>query len=174
MKKPSSQQTFWHSGFFFFFLPSFLHFFLHLFMDFGGFFSHFLILISHASSSLRPPQLTSGSDGDGGADGGSGSHKPHVFLHDSFFFFLQCLFLHFFAVSTHAGGLGGGGEGLGGDGEGGGGEGEGGGGEGECGGSEGNGGGEGDEVSTVTFKTQAGSSSFVKTRFSLCITFCTV
>ena len=88
-------------------------------MDFGGFISHFLILILHALSSLRPRQLTSGSDGDGGADGGSGSHKPQNFLH--FFCFARfshCLFLHFFAVSTHAGELGGGGGG-GGDGGGG-------------------------------------------------------
>ena len=101
MKKPSLQQAFWHSGGVFF-LPSFLHFFLHFFIDFGGFFSHFLVLILHASSSLRPPQLTSGSEGDGGADGGSGSHKPQVFVH-AFFFSrsLQCLFLHFFfAVSV--------------------------------------------------------------------------
>ena len=125
MRKPSLQQAFRHSGGVF--LPSFLHRFLHFFMDFGGFFSHFLTLILHASSSGRPPQLTSGSDG---GEGGSGSHKPQVFLHACFFSgFLQCLFLHFFfAVSTHAGGLGGGGEGLGGDGDGGGGEGLGGGG----------------------------------------------
>jgi hypothetical protein len=37
--KPSSQQVFWHSGFLL--LPSFLQFFLHLFIDFGGFFLHF-------------------------------------------------------------------------------------------------------------------------------------
>ena len=124
MRKPSLQQAFGHSGVVF--LPSFLHRFLHFFMDFGGFFSHFLTLILHASSSVRPPQLTSGSDG---GEGGSGSHKPQVFLHACFFSGLQCLFLHFFfAVSTHAGGLGGGGEGLGGDGDGGGGEGLGGGG----------------------------------------------
>ena len=72
------QQVFWHSGCFF--LPSFLHFFLHFFMDFGGFFSHFLILILHALSSLRARQLVSGSSGDGGADGGSVSHRPQVFL----------------------------------------------------------------------------------------------
>ena len=146
-------------------------------MDFGGFFSHFLILILHASSSLRPPQLTVGSDGDGGADGGSGSHKPQVFLH-AFFFSrsLQCLFLHFFfLVSTHAGGLGGGGEGLGGGGEGLGGGGEGnGGGKGLGGGGEGNGSGEGDVVSTVTSRTQRGSASEFRVRFSLFITFCTV
>ena len=180
MKKPSLQQAFWHSGGVFF-LPSFLHFFLHFFIDFGGFFSHFLVLILHASSSLRPPQLTSGSEGDGGADGGSGSHKPQVFVR-AFFFSrsLQCLFLHFFfAVSTHAGGLGDGCEGLGGDGDGGGGEGLGGGGEGECCGGEGLGGGcegsgEGDIVSTVTSRTQTGSSAFIKDRVSLFITFCTV
>jgi len=112
MRKPSLQQVFWHR--FFFFLRSFSHCFSHFFMNLGGFFSHFLILILHALS-LRPPQLSSGSDGDGGADGGSdsgsGSHKPQVFLH-AFFFSesLQCLFLHFFSnVSTHGEGLGGGG-----------------------------------------------------------------
>ena len=112
MGKPRLQQVFWHSGGSF--LASFLHFFLHFFMDFGGFISHFLILILHALSSLRPRQLTLGSDGDGGADGGSGSHKPQNFLH--FFCFARfshCLFLHFFAVSTHAGELGGGGGGVG-------------------------------------------------------------
>ena len=128
MRKPRLQQVFWHR-FFFFFLRSFSHCLSHFFMNLG-FFSHFLILVLHALS-LRPLQLTSGSDGDGGADGGSdsgsGSHKPQVFLH-AFFFSgsLQCLFLHVFSsVSTHAGGLaaggdsdGGGGEGLGGGGEG--------------------------------------------------------
>ena len=82
MSKPSLQQVFWHR-FFFFFLRSFSHCFSHFFMNFG-FFSHFLILILHALS-LGPPQLTSGSDGDGGADGGSdsgsGSQEPQVFLH---------------------------------------------------------------------------------------------
>ena len=53
----------------------------------------------------------SGGD-DGGAGGSSGSsHKSQVFLH--FFCFLveylsHFCFLHFFAMSTHAGGLGGG------------------------------------------------------------------
>jgi len=82
MRKPSLQQVFWHR--FFFFLRSFSHCFSHFFMNLGGFFSHFLILILHALS-LRPPQLSSGSDGDGGADGGSdsgsGSQEPQVFLH---------------------------------------------------------------------------------------------
>ena len=38
MRKPSLQHFFWHSGGVFW--PSFLHRFLHFFMDFGGFFSH--------------------------------------------------------------------------------------------------------------------------------------
>ena len=69
--KPSSQQVFWHSGFFFF--ASFLQFFLHFFMDF---FSHFLIslgVILHFFFvlSARPGQLTSGgSEGLGGGGGG--------------------------------------------------------------------------------------------------------
>ena len=77
------QQVFWHSGVSF--LASFLQLFLHLFMVFVGFFSHFLIFIVHVLSSLKPRQLTSscGTDGgaSGGADGGSGSHEPQVFLH---------------------------------------------------------------------------------------------
>jgi len=68
----SSQQVFWHSGFFFF--ASFWHiFFLHFFMDFGGFFSHFLIIFLHFFFflSARPEQLTSGgSEGLGGSGGG--------------------------------------------------------------------------------------------------------
>ena len=83
MGKPRLQQVVWHSGGFFF--ASFLHSFLHFFMDFGGFFSHFFFFILHFSSSLRPRQLTSGSSGDGGADGGSGSHRPQVVLHFCFF-----------------------------------------------------------------------------------------
>ena len=111
-------------------------------MDFGGFSSHFLILILHALSSLKARQLASGSSGDGGADGGSVSHRPQVFL--QFCSFSELYFLHFFVLhfscclSAHAGGLdGGGGGGLG---DGGGGLGEGGGGDGEGGGGDGDGG----------------------------------
>ena len=58
--KPSLQQVFWHSGFFF--LRSLMHFFLHFFMFFV-FFSHLLILILHFLTSLRPLQLALGADG---------------------------------------------------------------------------------------------------------------
>eukprot|EP00964_Phaeocystis_antarctica_P133297 scaffold97498_cov36-Phaeocystis_antarctica.AAC.1 len=67
MGKPSSQQVFWHS---FFFLRSLLHCFLHE----GCFFLHFLVLILHVLSSLRPRQSSGcGGDGDGGDGGGGGA-----------------------------------------------------------------------------------------------------
>ena len=44
---------------------------------FAGFLLHFGFLILHFRASVRPRQLISG----GGADGGSESHKPQVFLH---------------------------------------------------------------------------------------------
>ena len=63
------QQVSWHSGAFFF--PSFLQFFWHFFMDFGGFFSHFLtiLVILHFFLSARPGQLVSGDGADGGGGG---------------------------------------------------------------------------------------------------------
>ena len=87
--KPSVQHVFWHSGRVF--PASSLHILLHFFKDFG-FLLHFLILISlHFLPLLRSPQLTlgGGSEGlgvGGGADGGSPSHKPQVFLQLFFFF----------------------------------------------------------------------------------------
>ena len=66
-------------------MRSFLHFFPHFVMEFGGFFLHFVTLILHFLLSVRLLQSTSGSagggGGDGGAEGGSGSHEPQVFLH---------------------------------------------------------------------------------------------
>ena len=73
-RKPSSQQVFWHSGFFF--LRSFSQFFLHFFMVFG-FLLHFFFLILHFLLSTKPSQSTLG----GGGEGGNGSHSPQVFLH---------------------------------------------------------------------------------------------
>ena len=74
-RKPSSQQVFWHSGFFF--LRSFSQLFLHFFMVFGGFLLHFFFLILHFLLSTKPSQSTLG----GGGEGGNGSHSPQVFLH---------------------------------------------------------------------------------------------
>jgi len=73
--KPSSQQVFWHSGFFL--LRSFTQLFLHFFMVFGGFLLHFFLLILHFLLSLKPSQSTLG----GGGEGGNVSHSPQVSLH---------------------------------------------------------------------------------------------
>ena len=79
--KPSSQQVFWHFGFF---LRSLLHFFVHLFMVLGGFFLHFFFLIWHTSPSTKPSQLTLGGGVDGGRacsgdeGGADGEQRPQV------------------------------------------------------------------------------------------------
>ena len=75
-RKPSSQQVFLHSGFFF--LRSFSQSFLHFFMVAGGFLLHFFFLILHFLLSTKPSQS---SLGGGGGGGGDGSHSLQVFLH---------------------------------------------------------------------------------------------
>jgi hypothetical protein len=100
-----------------------LQLFWHFFMDFGGFFLHFLtiLVILHFFWSARPAQLVSGGDGDGDGGGGGGGGNdvgsdPHwlqVFLQFRNLlsrYLSQSFFLHFCpSLSVHADGLGGGG-----------------------------------------------------------------